>query len=232
LSFSHILKATIGGGRNKSVNTTTQNFNRRRNHRMISWNMYDAVSPPFSYTVYKAPLPDGFQVPRIKAYDGSTDPGDHLKIYYANMLVYGSTDAIMCRAFPSTLTDPALRWFYTIPPHSISKFSQLTKKFLSHFKVNKSSPKLPATLNCLKQRIDESFKDYLYRFNQEAIQVDDLSTELYISIVEAGLKPGSFKESLVQEPPLSLRDLWNRAVCFIDDDDDDDRQPLQAAQGF
>ncbi|WJX45630.1 hypothetical protein P8452_32495 [Trifolium repens] len=47
--------------------------------------MYDAVSPPFSYTVYKAPLPDGFQVPRIKAYDGSTDPGDHLKIYYANM---------------------------------------------------------------------------------------------------------------------------------------------------
>ncbi|KAK2382109.1 hypothetical protein QL285_069663 [Trifolium repens] len=181
----------------------------------------DPADPPFSFSVYTAPLPAGFQVPSIKAYDGSSDPDDHLKIYYANMLVYGFTDAIMCRAFPATLIGPALRWFYTLTPHSISKFSQLTKKFLSHFVLSKTSPRLPVSLKRLKQGTDESLKDYLDRFNQEAIQVDDdLSTELSIHIIQAGLKPGIFKESLVQEPPLNLRDISNRAAHY-------DKQALQ-----
>ncbi|KAK2372668.1 hypothetical protein QL285_073781 [Trifolium repens] len=37
-------------------------------------------------------------------------------------------------------------------------------------------------------------------------------------LIEAGLKPGSFKESLVAKPLLNLDDLWKRVACFDDPD--------------
>ncbi|MCI97089.1 hypothetical protein A2U01_0118389, partial [Trifolium medium] len=47
----------------------------------------------------------------------------------------------------------------------------------------------------------------------------------YMRLVEAGLKPGSFKESLLKNPPLNMKDLWRSAARFVDEDDNS--QPLQ-----
>ncbi|GAU17354.1 hypothetical protein TSUD_232300 [Trifolium subterraneum] len=160
------------------------------------------------------------KIPKIELYDGTTDPEEHLEKFRAHMLLQGFKDGIMCRVFACTLTGPAIRWFFSLPPYSIYSFPQLAQAFLSRFVLSKTYPKLPITLKCLKQRTDESLQDYLYRFNQEAVHVDNLSNDLCIHLIQAGLKPGSFKESLVTKPLLNLDDLWKRAACFVDPDVD------------
>ncbi|KAK2372665.1 hypothetical protein QL285_073778 [Trifolium repens] len=181
---------------------------------------YIPMPHPFGSPVCKQPFPIGtkLKLPKIEAYDGTTDPYEHLAKFRARMLFNGVTDGVQCRAFACTLAGPAIRWFFSLTPYSINNFSQLSKLFLSRFVLSKTYPKLPTTLKCLKQRTDESLQDYLYRFNQEAVQVDNLSDELCISLIEAGLKPRSFKESLVAKPLLNLDDLWKRVACFDDPD--------------
>jgi hypothetical protein len=190
---------------------------------MIGKEEYIPMPHPFSQPVCDDRFSletNKLKLPRIEPYDGTTDPEEHLGKFHAHMLLYGFriTDGIQCRAFSCTLTGVAIRWFFSLKPYSINNFSQLSKAFLSRFVLSKTYPKLPTTLKCLKQRTDESLQDYLYRFNQEAVQVDNLSDELCISLIEAGLKPRSFKESLVAKPLLNLDDLWKRVACFDDPD--------------
>ncbi|MCH92149.1 hypothetical protein A2U01_0013083, partial [Trifolium medium] len=118
---------------------------------------------------------------------------------------------------------PALRWFFTLPACSIKRFSQLTNKFLKRFK---SCPNLPTALTSLKQGGDESLKDYVSRFDKEANKEVELSSRIYACLMVAGLKPGSFKESLFKKPVLGLEDLWRRAARFVDQDDNT-QPPLQ-----
>lgn len=191
---------------------------------------YGPKLPPFSSFVSACNLPDGFQLPSIEPYDGSTDPDEHLNNFYVHMTLYGTLggayDAIFCRAFPCTLTGPALRWFFTLPPNSIYFFSDLTKLFLSNFLSTETCPKLPTTLMCLKQRTDESLENYLDRFDQEARKVDGLSHRIYMHLIEAGLKPGSFKQSLINESPLQdLKHLRRRAARFADNENKPALQP-------
>lgn len=176
---------------------------------------------PFSYWVATSEFLDHFQRPRIEPYDGSKDPEDHLNNFYIQMTLhaYGASDAIFCRSFFYTLKGPALRWFFSLPPNSISTYSQLTKKFLARFVSSKTCPKLPTTLTCLKQRGDESLEEYIDRFDEEARKVDDLSSRVYMVLIEAGLEQGSFKESLVKKPLRDLEDLRRRAARFVDEDD-------------
>jgi hypothetical protein len=196
---------------------TTKLITARNLITMVMWEEYDPQYPPLSYVVTSSPLPNGFQLPRIQPYDGSTDPDDHLKAFYVHMILYGASDPIFCKAFPCTLTGPALRWFFTLPAFSISYFSQLTKEFLKRFKS--SSPNLPTELTSLKQGDDESLKDYVNRFDKVAEKEVELSSRVYVRLMVAGLKPGSrFKESLVKEPVLHLEDLWRRASRFVDED--------------
>lgn len=182
---------------------------------MVAKEGFYPMHHPFGFFVWLVNFPPDIELPKIE-YDGTTDPEEHLAKFNAHMLLYGVGDGIKCRMFPCTLKGHAIRWFFKLPAKSIDNFEQLSQKFLSQFVLSKTFPKLPFTLKCLKQGMHESLQDYLYRFNQEALQVDDLSEQLCIHLIQTGLKPGSFKDSLIAKPLLNLDDLWNRAACFVD----------------
>ncbi|URD93608.1 Retrotransposon protein [Musa troglodytarum] len=65
------------------------------------------------------PVPLNFRLPSIDLYDGVSDPADH--------------DALMCRAFPTTLKGPARAWYNTLKSGTVSSFEQLAKDFELHF---------------------------------------------------------------------------------------------------
>ena len=58
-------------------------------------------------------MPRKFSFPSIKAYDGTTDPDDHVAQYRQRMLAVGllkeSREDTMCKGFGSTLTGPVLQ---------------------------------------------------------------------------------------------------------------------------
>jgi hypothetical protein len=200
---------------------------------VVVWEEYDPNTYfPFSNFPLpeNSPFPVNFQLPRIEPYDGSSDPDDHLKAFYVHMNLYHFEDNVFCRAFPCTLTGPALHWFFTLTPNSINSFSQLSNVFVNRFKSSKTCINLPTTLTCLKQRDDESLKDYVDRFKLEADKVDHISSRDYLRLVEAGFKQGRFKESLVKKPVRKLDDFWKRAKKFVDVDDNDKQH--QRKRGF
>ena len=59
--------------------------------------------PPFSQMIMQKPIPSNFKLPQFESYDETSDPIDHLEAFRTMMLLYGTSDAILCRAFPSTL---------------------------------------------------------------------------------------------------------------------------------
>ncbi|KAF3573206.1 hypothetical protein F2Q69_00058803 [Brassica cretica] len=78
-----------------------------------------------------------FSFPCIKAYDGTTDPDDHVTQYIQRMIAVAlpkeSHEATMCKGFGSTLIGPALQWYINLPSRSIASFAILSDKFVEQF---------------------------------------------------------------------------------------------------
>ncbi|KAL2533023.1 Integrase catalytic domain-containing protein [Abeliophyllum distichum] len=74
------------------------------------------------------PLPLKFKGP-TDDFDGTTGPIDHILIFQDRARLHSWPDAIACRLFPMTLRKEAIEWFNTLPPWSISSFSDFKNKF-------------------------------------------------------------------------------------------------------
>ena len=66
---------------------------------------------PCAPHIVEAPLPQGFKMPTIVPYDGSTDPTDHLSKFNMCMLVHRVSEDAKCHVFPITLTRETDEWF-------------------------------------------------------------------------------------------------------------------------
>ena len=61
------------------------------------------TDPSFSQMIMQESIPPNFKLPQFESYDGTSDPVDYLEAFRIMMLLHGTPDAILCRAFLSTL---------------------------------------------------------------------------------------------------------------------------------
>ncbi|KAK3008616.1 hypothetical protein RJ639_014358 [Escallonia herrerae] len=129
---------------------------------------------PLSKGIEKAKLPPNFRMPQCDLYDGSGDPGKHVYQFQTNMLLLQVSDAVMCRAFPTTLRKAAHAWFKSLRPRSIHSFAQLSDLFQKHFVSSRTRRKNSASLLNVVQERNESLSRYLGRFNAATLEIDNL----------------------------------------------------------
>ncbi|RWW37597.1 hypothetical protein BHE74_00057269 [Ensete ventricosum] len=58
---------------------------------------------PFIQEIQDTPISQHFYLPMLEVYDGGSDPIEHVVAFQAQMALYGTSDAIMCRAFLTTM---------------------------------------------------------------------------------------------------------------------------------
>lgn len=100
------------------------------------------------------------------------------------MLCYrNDEDEVKCKIFLLTLTKVALAWYRGLKPNSISSWFQFTKLISSWFQFTE--------LKAIHQVENETLREYIERFNDEALDVRDLNDKMRWWFMENGLRLGS-----------------------------------------
>ena len=80
---------------------------------------------PFLEEIEKADSPRRFSISKLRVYDGISDPAYHVQHYLHSMALWIGNEPLMCKVFPSSLGDLALKWFSRLKPRSICCFREL-----------------------------------------------------------------------------------------------------------
>ncbi|XP_075663121.1 uncharacterized protein LOC142632635 [Castanea sativa] len=174
---------------------------------------------PFIVSVSSFRLPPKFHIPQVESYDGSKDPLNHLESFKTLMHLQGVPNAIMCRAFPTTLKGPARIWFNRLTPNSIGTFKELSAQFASHFIGGHRYKKSIACLMNIKQREDETLKSYITRFNKKALLIDEAEDKILVAAFTNGLRKSKFLFSLYKNDLKTMSEVLYKATKYMNAED-------------
>ncbi|KAK3004953.1 hypothetical protein RJ639_020200 [Escallonia herrerae] len=157
-----------------------------------------------------------FDMPQCDLYDGSRDPVEHVYQFQTNMILFQVSDAVMCRAFPTTLRKATHTWFKSLQPRSIHSFTQLSNLFQKYFVSSPTRRKNSASLLNVVQERNESLSRYLGRFNAATLEIDNLDESVKYTAFMRGLRPTSkFAFAVNKSLPGSMSALLDKANKYI-----------------
>ncbi|GFZ09950.1 hypothetical protein Acr_21g0005490 [Actinidia rufa] len=134
------------------------------------------TEPPFTERLLRARISSKFKLPtQLGIYEGKTDPMDHLDSYKSLMSLQGCSDEVMCKAFLATLKGPARSWFQKLSPGTIDSFGELSRLFVVNFLSCRNRQKNASHLFTVHQKETENLKEFVKRFNQAILEVEDPS---------------------------------------------------------
>ncbi|XP_021602743.1 uncharacterized protein LOC110607886 [Manihot esculenta] len=125
----------------------------------------------------------------------------------------------MCKVFSTTLSGPARAWFNSLEAGSIRSFGDLANAFVSRFIAGVPADRKTSYLETVRQRRDESLREYIARFNTEALQIPELDEGRAVEAMQKGTTSAEFFGLLSRKPPTTLAKLMKRAEKYIRQDD-------------
>lgn len=177
--------------------------------------MKRSMDSPFVEKIKRFRPPDNFIQPQFKEFfDGrSGDPVEHIQHFQASMSLWGYSDELLCRTFPTTLTGKALTWFSQLQSGSIANFEALSDAFFEQYKINLGSKKGSSHLFLLRKETSEDLLSFTKRFRQEVSEVGTVDAGLVIEAYKNALPCDEFGiyNSLTVQPVGTLRELYDRA---------------------
>ncbi|KAL0303534.1 UNVERIFIED_CONTAM: Gag-Pol polyprotein [Sesamum radiatum] len=169
----------------------------KRRGELVSQNRHS----PFSNKILTEVVDPNFRMPDLPKYDGTKDPQEHVAAFELVMNLYGQSSAINAKLFVTTLTGKAQEWFTSLPSGGIETFDQLIQKFTFHFASKRKQKRSATYLFNIRQGENESLKNFIGRFNNETLEVQDLRIDMIVSILIHGLKKGLLASALARDPP-------------------------------
>ncbi|KAL2250014.1 UNVERIFIED_CONTAM: Retrovirus-related Pol polyprotein from transposon opus [Sesamum indicum] len=113
----------------------------------------------------------------------------------------------------------AQEWFMSLPPGSIESHEQLVQKFIFHFASKRKQKRSATYLFTIRQKENETLKNFMGRFNNETLEVQDLRIDMMVSILIHGLKKGPFASALARDPPTNVEQLMRLAQKYINEEE-------------
>ncbi|CAA0834194.1 Unknown protein, partial [Striga hermonthica] len=110
----------------------------------------------------------------------------------------------------------AQRWYHSLAPHSVARWSQLKSMFRTHF-IRSQACRIPKEwIIHIVQGADENLKDYITRFNERVQNMEPCHQESLLVSTYSGLRPNSmFKWTLCQNKPQTYHEFLMKAQQHI-----------------
>ncbi|XP_031099713.1 uncharacterized protein LOC116003912 [Ipomoea triloba] len=159
------------------------------------------------------PYPIDLRVPGNKGYSGKIDPEEHVNAYYGNMLMMGVSDAVICRAFYSTLEGRAIEWFKTLEAKSIDIFAELARRFIQRFATSKAVRRHFTYIEIAKEEEGETLAEFLVKWKSAVGEVEPMDDRTAINVLHSSLRAGPLYQDFILRPPLSYEEALRRVAA-------------------
>ena len=114
-------------------------------------------------------------MPKFQMFDGLRDPFNHLKHFRQVMTLQCENYPLLCKVFPSSLSNPALAWFHWLPPRSVAPFHELSESFATRYLCSVRQKRSVANLFRTKMEKGESLRDFMKCFGGIIHQLEAIS---------------------------------------------------------
>ncbi|XP_069155857.1 uncharacterized protein [Solanum lycopersicum] len=122
-------------------------------------------------------LPEGFKIPKFDTFGGVGNPMAHLRAYCDQLVGVGRDEALLMRLFSRSLCGEALEWFTSHETRQWPSWNALAKDFIDRFAYNVEIVPDRYSLEKMKQKPTESYREFAYRWRKEAARVRPPMTE-------------------------------------------------------
>ncbi|CAN6698401.1 unnamed protein product [Malus baccata var. baccata] len=117
------------------------------------------------------------------------------------MALEGDDEALLCKLFPSSLLGSSLTWFRQLKSRSIGSFTDLCEAFISQYVCNRR-PRKDVTI--------------LFSTKQNMSTLEECDSHTAALAFREGVLPGTkMRRSLIETPPLDMREVMTRADGII-----------------
>ncbi|XP_050211534.1 uncharacterized protein LOC126661715 [Mercurialis annua] len=167
-------------------------------------------------------IPYSMKLPVMPTFNGEGDPRDHTSRFTASMGLLSISDAILCRIFPTTLTDTAQRWYNKLKPGSIKSFASLSTKFLNRYLTNVPAKTTTSILRSSIQE-EETLRSYIERLNKQAMKIDNLNVDMATEALQEGTRFRKLVDKLLVNKPTTFSNLMGIAQKYFELDEGEGR---------
>ncbi|XP_019177887.1 PREDICTED: uncharacterized protein LOC109173083 [Ipomoea nil] len=130
------------------------------------------------------------------------------------MMMIGVSDAVMCRAFYSTLSGREAEWFRMLQPGSIADFPTLAMKFVRKFITSKIVRKPYMYLEKAKQLEGESLSDFLVKWKAAVGEVEPMDDATATHMLHISLQVGYLYQDFILHPPATYEEALRRVTDY------------------
>ncbi|XP_050222521.1 uncharacterized protein LOC126672612 [Mercurialis annua] len=135
------------------------------------------------------------------------------------MMLQDVTDPMLCRVFPATLQGLAQKWYSHLKAGSIGSFPDLATGFKARFRTNIPMQKSSSDLRKCKQGDQETLKNFVERFNKEAVQIENLNHDTAIEAMKIGTRFEELRDKILMKKPTTFQDLMLIAHKYVELDE-------------
>ena len=130
-----------------------------------------SVDPRALSLVSDVVISPNFKTSKFEKYDGTKWPKNHLATYCNKMAGHVCNEDLLIYVFYESLTGTMGQWYTKLKKDQIHTWRDLARVFLERYKYLLETAADRMTLQCMKKRPDEDYREYAVRWKNVASMV-------------------------------------------------------------
>ncbi|XP_050207596.1 uncharacterized protein LOC126657019 [Mercurialis annua] len=135
------------------------------------------------------------------------------------MMLQDVSDLMLCRVFPATLKGSAQKWYLGLKSNTIGTFAELATAFKGRFRTNIPLQKNSSDLRKCRHGEGETLKNFVERFNKEAVQIEHLNHDTAIEAMKMGTRFERLRDKILMKKPSTFQELMAIAHKYVELDE-------------